>query len=376
MWKPVACALVAALGAFPGVGPSAWAQDAATTIAVDVKVVTLPVTVRDKHGAIVRDLTKDDFTLQEDGRPQTIKYFSQDTNLPLTMGLLVDTSRSQTSALDAERNASRSFFDQMLVKEKDKAFLIHFDREVELLQDLTSSREKLQAALDLLKTPSDRERSNDPNDSDDSRSGSGSHRGGGTQLYDAVFLASNELMKKQQGRKALIILTDGVDRGSKTYLEGAIESAQRADTVVYSIYFADSHRDERDQGQRRGGGMGRGGGWPGGGGGGGGWPGGGGGYPGGGGRGGGQRHPEEPRTDGKKILQRISKETGGRFFEVTKKETVGDIYTSIVEELRTQYSMGYTPDKDSTASGYHHVTLTVKKKDMTVQTRDGYYADR
>jgi VWFA-related protein len=376
MWKPVACALVAALGAFPGVGPSAWAQDAATTIAVDVKVVTLPVTVRDKHGAIVRDLTKDDFTLQEDGRPQTIKYFSQDTNLPLTMGLLVDTSRSQTSALDAERNASRSFFDQMLVKEKDKAFLIHFDREVELLQDLTSSREKLQAALDLLKTPSDRERSNDPNDSDDSRSGSGSHRGGGTELYDAVFLASNELMKKQQGRKALIILTDGVDRGSKTYLEGAIESAQRADTVVYSSYFADSHRDERDQGQRRGGGMGRGGGWPGGGGGGGGWPGGGGGYPGGGGRGGGQRHPEEPRTDGKKILQRISKETGGRFFEVTKKETVGDIYTSIVEELRTQYSMGYTPDKDSTASGYHHVTLTVKKKDMTVQTRDGYYADR
>ena len=376
LWKPVAYALIASLAALPGVGPSARAQDAATTIAVEVKVVTLPVTVRDKHGAIVRDLTKDDFTLQEDGRPQTIKYFSQDTNLPLTMGLLVDTSRSQTSVLDAERNASRGFFDQMLVKEKDKAFLIHFDREVELLQDLTSSREKLQAALDLLKTPSDRERSNDPNDSDDSRSGSGSHHGGGTQLYDAVFLASNELMKKQQGRKALIILTDGVDRGSKTYLEGAIESAQRADTVVYSIYFADSHRDERDQGQRRGGGTGRGGGWPGGGGGGGGWPGGGGGYPGGGGRGGGQRHPEEPRTDGKKILQRISKETGGRFFEVTKKETVGDIYTSIVEELRTQYSMGYTPDKDSTASGYHHVTLAVKKKDLTVQTRDGYYADR
>ncbi len=371
VWKPLACALIAALAVFLGGGAPLRAQDAATTIAVEVKVVTLPVTVRDKHGAIVRDLTKDDFTLQEDGRPQSIKYFSQDTNLPLTLGLLVDTSRSQTNVLDAERNASRSFFEQMLVKEKDKAFLIHFDREVELLQDLTSSREKLQAALDLLKTPSDRERSNDPNDSDDS--GSGSHRGGGTQLYDAVFLASNELMKKQQGRKALVILTDGVDRGSKTYLEGAIESAQRADTVVYSIYFADSHRDE---GQRRGGGMGRGGGggWPGGGGGG--WPGGGGGYPGGGGRGGGQRHPEEPRTDGKKILQRISKETGGRFFEVTKKETVGDIYTSIVEELRTQYSMGYTPDKDSTASGYHHIQLAVKKKDLTVQTRDGYYADR
>jgi VWFA-related protein len=376
---PVAYALIAALVALPGLGPSMQAQDSAATIAVDVKVVTLPVTVREKHGKIVRDLTKDDFTLQEDGRPQTIRYFSQETNLPLTLGLLVDTSRSQTNVLDAERNASRGFLDQMLVQEKDKAFLIHFDREVELLQDLTSSREKLQAALELLKTPSDRDRSNDPNDSGDSRSGSGSHHGGGTQLYDAVFLASNELMKKQQGRKALIILSDGVDRGSKTSLESAIESAQRADTVVYSIYFADSHREDRNEGQRRGGGMGRGGGgWPGGGGG---WPGGGGGWPGGGGGGrggpgGGQRHPEQPRTDGKKILERISRETGGRFFEVSKKESVGEIYTSIVEELRTQYSMGYTPDKDSAASGYHHVTLAAKRKDLTVQTREGYYADR
>ena len=387
LWTPVAYTLIAAvvaLVALPRVGPSMWAQDAATTIAVDVKVVTLPVTVRDKHGKIVRDLTKDDFTLQEDGRPQTIRYFSQEANLPLTLGLLVDTSRSQSNVLDAERNASRSFLDQMLVQEKDKAFLIHFDREVELLQDLTSSREKLQAALELLKTPSDRgssndPRSNDPNDSDSrSGSGSGSHHGGGTQLYDAVFLASNELMKKQQGRKALIILSDGVDRGSKTYLESAIESAQRADTVVYSIYFADSHHEDRNEGQRRSGGTGRGGGgWPGGGGG---WPGGGGGYPGGGGGrggpGGGQRHPEEPRTDGKKILERISRETGGRFFEVSKKESVGEIYSSIVEELRTQYSMGYTPDKDSAASGYHHVTLAVKRKDLTVQTREGYYADR
>jgi VWFA-related protein len=376
-WRnPVAYLLMGALAALPGVLPSLRAQDAAATIAVDVKVVTLPVTVRDKHGKIVRDLTKDDFVLQEDGRPQTIRYFSQDTNLPLTLGLLVDTSRSQTNVLDAERNASRSFFDQMLVQPKDKAFLIHFDREVELLQDLTPSREKLQAALELLKTPSGRDSSNDPNDSDDRRSGSGSgsHHHSGTELYDAVFLASNELMKKQQGRKALIILSDGVDRGSKTYLEGAIESAQRADTVVYSIYFADSRREEGE----RPGGMGRGGGsWPGGGGG---WPGGGG-YPGGGGGGrggGGQRHPEEQHADGKKILQRISQETGGRFFEVSKKQTVGETYDSIVEELRTQYNMGYTPDKDSAATGYHHIQLQVKRKDkdLSVQTRDGYYADR
>jgi len=136
----------------------------AATAAAEVKVVTLPVTVRDKKGKIVRDLTKDDFTLQEDGRPQTIRSFASNADLPLTLGLLVETSSSQDKVLDAERNASRSFLEQMLVQAKDKAFLIHFDHEVELLQDLTSSKEKLQKALDLLKTPSDRERANDPND--------------------------------------------------------------------------------------------------------------------------------------------------------------------------------------------------------------------
>ena len=342
-------------------------KDSVATIAVDVNVVALPVTVRDKHGAIVKDLTKDDFTLQEDGRPQAIKYFSLDSNLPLTLGLLVDTSMSQREVLDQERNASHSFLDQMLTQQKDKAFLLHFDHEVELLQDLTHSREKLQSALDLLKTgDDDRSRSNDPNN-DDSRSG---RRHGGTELYDAVYLASNELMKKQTGRKAVIILSDGVDRGSKTSLESAIESAQRSETIVYSIYFkGHEEHDHRDGG----GNPGRGGGYPGGGYPGGGYPGGGGGYPGGGRRGGGQRTPSEPHVDGKKILERLSKETGGRFFEVSKKQLVGDIYTNIADELRMQYSLGFTPDKDAAGEGYHRVLLQVKKKDMEVQTRAGYY---
>ena len=340
-------------------------KDSVATIAVDVKVVALPVTVRDKHGAIVKDLTKDDFTLQEDGRPQPIKYFSLDSNLPLTVGLLVDTSMSQREVLDQERNASHSFLDQMLAQEKDKAFLLHFDHEVELLQDLTHNREKLQSALDLLRTGSDDQgRSNDPS-TDDSRSG---HRHGGTELYDAVYLASNELMKKQTGRKAVIVLSDGVDRGSKTTLESAIESAQRSETIVYSIYFkGHEERDHRDGG----GYPGHGGGYPGGGYPGGGYPGGG--YPGGGRRGGGQPRSEEPHVDGKKILERLSKETGGRFFEISKKQLVGDIYSSIGDELRTQYSLGFTPDKDAAGEGYHRVVLQVKKKDMEVQTRAGYY---
>jgi len=350
-------------------------SQAATTVAVDVKVVTLPVTVRDKKGQIVRNLTKDDFVLQEDGRPQVIKYFAQDTNLPLTLGLLVDTSLSQRNVLDQEKNASKVFLDQMLTHSKDQAFLIHFDREVELLQDLTSSREKLQAGLELLRTPQSDNGGNDPGSSGsgDPQGSPGNgrmHRGAGTLLYDAVYLASNELMKKQQGRKALIILSDGDDRGSKESLQGAIEAAQRADTVVYSILFADKDR-ANSFGGPGGGGMGRRGiGFPGGG-----WPGGGGGGGRGAGRGGG-RNPQEPRVDGKKILAQISKETGGRMFEVSKKQAIDQIYDSIAEELRTQYNLGYTPDKDNSGTGYHKISLVTKQKDLTVQTREGYYADR
>ena len=373
----VACECTVLLACLALIVQPLQGQETVATLSVDVKVVTLPVTVRDKHGQIVRNLTKDDFVLEEDGRPQTIKYFSQEANLPLTLGLLVDTSLSQRNVLDEERSASRSFLDQMLTQDKDKAFVVHFDREVELLQDLTSSRDKFQKALDELQTSQpDRERSEDSGGS--SPGGQRRmHRGGGTLLYDAVFLASDELMKKQQGRKALIILSDGVDRGSKKSLESAIEAAQRADTMVYSILFKDTSQAERGgyEHQRRGG---TGGGWPGGGGGG--WPGGGGGgWPGGGGRGrtgGGQRPPQEARPDGKKILERISKQTGGRLFEVSKKETVGQIYSSIAEELRTQYSLGYTPSKQEAAEGYHKINLTAKGKDLSVQTRDGYYSDR
>jgi VWFA-related protein len=344
----------------------AASQQAVATMSVDVKVVTLPVTVRDKKGQIVRNLTKDDFVLQEDGRPQVIKYFTQDTNLPLTLGLLVDTSLSQRNVLDQERSASKVFLDQMLTDTNDKAFLIHFDRDVELLQDLTSSHDKLEAALQMLNTPQ-LERaggSSDPQSSDPQSSGSGQpqmHRGAGTLLYDAIFLASNELMKKQQGRKALIVLSDGDDRGSKESLQSAIEAAQRADTVVYSILFADKHENSNGFGGP--GGMGRHVGWPGG------------GFPGGSGGGsGGGRSQQEPRVDGKKILDQISRETGGRLYEVSKKQAIDQIYDSIAEELRTQYNLGYTPDKTNTETGYHKISLAAKQKDLVVQTRDGYYA--
>ena len=210
-----------------------------TTLSVDVKVVTLPVTVRDKKGKIVRDLTKDDFELEEDGKPQSIRYFSQETNLPLTVGLLVDTSMSERDNMDKERSASRSFLDQMITRPADRAFVIHFDREVELLQDLTSDHAKLEKAVGLIDTQQ-AVQSTQTSDQD-----SGSHhtrRGAGTLLYDAIFLACDEITKKQTGRKAIVVLTDGEDRGSQETVNSAIESAQKAETVVYTIYIG-GHED-------------------------------------------------------------------------------------------------------------------------------------
>ena len=338
---------------------------------VNVKVVTMAVTVRDKHGAIVPNLTKDEFALTEDGRPQTIKYFNHDTNLPLNLGLLVDTSMSQRKVLDDERTASQHFLDQMLTDAKDKAFLVQFEREVDLLEDLTSDKNKLRAAIDQLGAPQfQRGGSNDDSAGGDSGQGSGGHRyGGGTLLYDSIYLASNEVMKQPQGRKAIVLLTDGVDRGSKESINGAIEAAQRANTVVYAIYY------KGEEGHNSGGSPG--GGYPGGGHHGGGYPGGG--YPGGGypsgGRGGQRPQQQESHVDGKKILEQICGQTGGRMFEVTKKETADQIYTTIAEEMRSQYMLGYTPDKQSTDSGYHKIALTAAKKDLVVQTREGYYSD-
>jgi VWFA-related protein len=327
------------------------------TFSSDVKVVNVLATVRDKHGQIINSLGKDDFKLEQDGHPQTIRYFAKETDLPLMLGLLVDTSMSQRRVIDQERTASYGFLNDLMRVEKDKAFVIHFDWDIELLQDLTANRQKLEAALDKLDMPQmDQAGGQSPGGG-----GGGGHRrnGGGTTLYDAIFLASDELMQKQQGRKALILLTDGVDEGSKVSLDHAVEAAQRANTMVYSILYADpnAYGGGGFPGHMGGGGMGRhGGGWPGG--------------PGGGG------YPQQIVPDGKKVLQRISKETGGRFFEVSKKLPIDQIYTQIEDELRNQYSLGYSPDKALSASGYHKITLTTTNKDYVVQTREGYYAEQ
>jgi len=374
--------LFAQQSAAPSLSPGASNPDASNTtltIKTDSSLVNLPLVVRDKRGALVKTLTKDDLTLTEDGKPQTIRYFDRDVNLPLTLGLLVDVSMSQRDVIDEERAASQTFLEQMLGAQ-DKAFVVQFAREVDLLSDPTGSRAVLQAALAKLSAMSPQSDSSDTTtQSNDPHSGHGFH-GGGTQLYDAIFLASDDVIKKQPNRKALILLTDGVDSGSMETLAESIEAAQRADTIVYAIYFRGAEPQQQHHGFDNSGGSphgGRGGGWPGGGGG---YPGGGGGYPGGGGQGGnpGGNAPHgntQARVDGRKILDRITFETGGTLFEVSKKQTVADIYGQIAEELRNQFRLGYTPPAHD-GTGFHEVSVTPKDKKLTVQTRAGYYSDK
>jgi VWFA-related protein len=288
----------------------AQAQD--VSFSTDVNLVELLATVRDKTGRFVKDLTKDDFSLQEDGRPQTILHFSQESSQPLKIGLLVDTSRSQIPVLEAERKASFAFLDQTL-RADDLAFVMHFDIQVELLQGFTSSRDALAKAFEALAIP----------------------KRGSTHLFDAVQDASEELMRRQNGRKAFILLSDGVDVHSKTSIGTAIEYAQRADTLIYSIVFGVS--------PLRG------------------------------------IHPgliavmEIYRERGRSIMRKLSQETGGRCFEVSKNESISQIYREIEDELRNQYAIAYTSDRRDESKGYRKISLTMADKKMTARTRSGYY---
>ena len=367
--------LVLALASLAGICPaqqSAPPAASSATLHIQAREVILPVTVRDKHGALVTTLQKTDFTLTEDGRPQVIKSFSHETNLPFRIGLLVDTSRSMSNVMQQVRASTGKFIDLMLpappAESKDQAFLLHFDREVELLQDFTGSREKLHRELDEMSASrQERYEGTDSGSSGGSGGGSDDDRPrrthGGTQLYDAIYLASDELMKAKDGRKALVVFSDGADRGSKVTLNEAVDAADKANLAVYTIFF----KGEQEH-------SGTGNGFPGGGRRGGGYPGGGGGYPGGGGGHRGGEPSGANGIDGKKIMQQIADRTGGHAFDAKKKDDLDAIYKLIEEELRSQYLLTYTPDKVDTEGGFHKILLKANKEDLTVSTREGYFA--
>ena len=275
----------------------------------DVKIVSVLANVRDKHGAIIRDLKKDDFVLLENDRPQAISYFAQQSDLPLTIGLLIDTSMSQAKVLDAERSASFHFLDQILRENKDHIFIVQFDLAVLTKQELTSSYKDLNEALASVNTPTRHELEN------------GGDRG--TLLFDAIVSASKDVMQTQHGRKALIVLTDGDDNGSDRTLPDSIEAALRADTLVYSILFSDSGFGGRD---------------------------------------------------GRGVLQRLSRETGGGFFEVSKRQSIDHIYSVIEDELRSQYSLGYVADQPVRIPEFRKIQLKTNEKSFLVQARERYWA--
>lgn len=339
----------------------------------DSAQVTVAANVIDKHGKLVSGLTKSDFTLTVDDKPQAIQSFATGANVPLTVGLVEQTNLGDPGAPAAERTGSRKFLDAMLTGSGDKAFVIQFDREVDLLADVSPNKAKLDAALDQLGAPQIHNTGAGADASEDN------HRigGSGTTLYDAIYLASKEVIAAQPGRKVLILVTDGVDRGSKVSLFTAIEAAQRANTAVYAIYLkgneAGGNNSQPTERHHRAGGMGypgSGGGWPGGG-----NPGSGGGWP--GSNGGGSRPTARPtegsRTDGRKILEQVCGETGGHMFEADKKATIDQISSLIANELRASYILQFTPGSQSSYGGFHRIALTTKKGDH-VEARKGYYS--
>lgn len=289
-----------------------WAQDV-PTISTDVNLVSLLATVHDRDGRIANNLTQGDFVLKEDGVPQKIRYFSRESDLPLTIGILVDTSRSQRGVLAQESRASNTFLGQVLREGKDQAFITHFDVRVETLQDLTSSRSELTSALGQLTIPDQV----------------------ATLPYSAIRESSNNVMSKQRGRKAIILLTDGVAYKDPVSIESAIESAQRADTILYSIRFSDpveAYRPIRAM------------------------------------------VLAAAKERGKQELERMAKETGGVSYAVTTSQTIEAIYAEIENSLRNQYSIGYTPPRASADGKYHKIKLTANDRHLIVDARDGYYA--
>ena len=270
--------------------------------------------VRTKKGEIISNLSKDDFSILENGRPQAIRYFSKETDTSPDHRADGGTSLSQLKVLDAERTATFHFLDRVLREDKDQVFLMQFDMAV-MLRKYRMAHQAGGKVEHRGCAPTRAELSQ--------------QTGGGTLLYDAVVEAA-KTMKDQRNRKALILMTDGVDTGSDFTLPDAIDASQRADTLVYSILFSD---------------------------------------PGAYGFGFGE-------PDGRRVLQHLSKETGGGFYEVSKRQSIDQIFGLIEQELRSQYSLGFVSDQPVRVSEFRALQLATREKGLVVQTRDKYWAQR
>lgn len=297
-------------------------QQPTETLKVNVNVVQLFFNVKDKHGALIPNLTKNDFEVSEDGKPQTIKYFTAETNLPLTLGIMIDASGSQRNVIDMEKEVGGAFLRQILT-DKDEAYVISFDISVDLLQDFTRDVHRLQAALNKAKVNVDYTSGGIPG------MGGGpvpQHNSPGTLLYDAVYLSAHDMLAKEVGRKAMVLLTDGQDEGSRLKIQDAIEAAQKADAIVYVLLCADR------------------------------------GFYGGFG------------YSGEYDMRKLTEQTGGRVINVGNKfDKLREAFDQIAAELRSQYNIGYTPTNTKLDGSYRKLEIK-DKQGYKIQARAGYYA--
>jgi VWFA-related protein len=284
----------------------------ATSVAVNVYVIA-----EGRHGRLIRDLNKDDFELSEDATPQKIDFFSQETNVVLSLGVAMDTSVSQGRLLGVQQEAAKTFLRSVL-RGGDQAFVMSFDTDVKLLRDFTNVSSELARAIDSAEI-------NETGRSilrEDAASPAG-----GTRLYDAVFLASDELMKARFGRKVLVLVTDGEDQGSKTNLQKSIESAQSAGVIVYSIVVSDPEFYSLM---------------------------------------GGTYH-------GDTSVRKLARETGGRTIRAKSIEQLGPAFEQIARELRSQYLLVYSPSKPRHDRSFRRIQVKVRGHNYLVRTRSGYY---
>ena len=284
----------------------------ATSVAVHAYVIA-----EGRHGRLIRDLNKDDFELSEDATPQRIDFFSQETNVVLSLGVAIDTSVSQGHLLGVQQEAAKTFLRSVL-RGGDQAFVMSFDTDVKLLRDFTNAPGELARAIDSAEI------------NETGRSilrGDATSPPGGTRLYDAVFLASDELMKARFGRKVLVLVTDGEDQGSMTNLQKSIESAQSADVIVYSIVVSDPEFYSLM---------------------------------------GGTYH-------GDTSVRKLARETGGRTIRVRSIEQIGPAFEQIARELRSQYLLVYSPSNLRYDRSFRRIQVKVRGHNYLVRTRSGYY---
>ena len=301
-----------ALAALPLIWPTAGlrAQQAPQgPLRIQVNLVNLFATVRDKHTKqIVSTLEQNNFTVTEDGKEQKLSFFSKDSKLPITLGLLIDTSGSEQNTLGAEQDAAVQFLSRVMRK-GDLTMVMSFDSDSDLLADFTDDIPRLDRAIR-------RTQINTPG-----AQGPLANNLAGTVFYDAVYLAAHDKLAEEAGRKALIILTDAQDEGSKVSVQDAIEAAQRTDTVVHLLLIAD------------------------------------------------------PRFGGNEgVAKKLTDETGGRTIVVRNEKDLGKAFDQISEELRSQYTLGYYSTNSARDGSYRKIKVETDRKDTDVLTRRGYYA--